>query len=304
MARDIDFLEPEHFEFLKTVSIFNELTDEELKHVAGYLYIKQIGENETVFARLSTEQVLYVVRFGKLKLELPGQDDKIYEKGDVFGEITVLNHHFRSGTIKAVDPSLLFCLSGRDLFNEKKLPPKIALKIVVEVAKIITRYLTTVENTSTHTLIENGENDYVEFKSTLRYNLYTKKFDKEMEHAALKTIAAFMNSSGGTLIIGVDDDKNILGLKNDKFKDDDKTLLHLTKLIQERIGMQHTSFVRAVIEGTDGSKILRVDVKPSNVPAYLTHNNEEIFYVRTGPATAQMKVSEIYSYIKSRFYNH
>ncbi len=296
-------MEPEHFEFLKSVSIFKRLTDAEIEQVVKYLYIKQIAENETVFARLSTDQVLYIVRFGKLRLELPGQDDMIYEKTDVFGEIAVLNHKFRSGTIKAVDPSLLICFNGKDLFNEKKIPASISLKIIVEVAKIITEYLSTVENTSTHTLIENGENDYVEFKSTLRYNLYTKKFDKEMEHAALKTIAAFMNSSGGTLIIGVDDDKNILGLENDKFKDDDKTLLHLTKLIQERIGMHHTSFVRAVIEGTNGNKIIRVDVKPSEIPAYLTHNNDEIFYVRTGPATAQMKVSEIYSYINSRFYH-
>ncbi len=303
MARDIDFMDPEHFGFLKSVPIFKNLNDAEIEQVAKHLYVKQIDKNETVFARLSTEQVLYVVRFGKLKLELPGQDDMIYEKSDVFGEIAVLNHHFRAGTIKAVEPSLLVCLTGKDLFNEKKIPATVAIKIVVELAKMISEYLSTVENTSTHTLIENGENDYVEFKSTLRYNLFTKKFDKEMEHAALKTIAAFMNSSGGTLIIGVDDDKNILGLENDKFKDDDKTLLHLTKLIQERIGMHHTKFIRAVIEGTDGSKILRVDVKPSDIPAYLTHNNDEIFYVRTGPATAQMKVSEIYSYINSRFYS-
>ncbi len=303
MARDINFTDAEHFEFLKSVSIFKKLTDTELKQVVKYLYVKQIDKNETVFARLSSEQILYIVRYGKLKLEMPGQEDVIYEKGDVFGEISVINHKFRSGTIKAVEPSLLISLAGKDIFNTKKIPAEISLKIIVELAKMITDYLSTAENTSTYALIENGENDYVEFKSTLRYNLYTKKFDKEMEHAALKTIAAFMNSSGGTLLIGVDDDKNILGLKNDKFKDDDKTLLHLTKLIQERIGMQHTSFVRAVIEGTDGSKILRVDVKPSNIPAYLTHNNDEIFYVRTGPATAQMKVSEIYSYINSRFYH-
>lgn len=56
-------------------------------------------------------------------------------------------------------------------------------------------------------LIVGGESDTVEFKSTLRVNLHTKKLDKEMELEALKTVAAFLNSrAGGTLIIGVADD--------------------------------------------------------------------------------------------------
>jgi len=79
-------------------------------------------------------------------------------------------------------------------------------------------------------------------------------------------------------------------------------LLHLSKLIQTRIGMQFTRNIRSTIEEANGAKILRIDVIPSSKPAFLEHNNEEIFYIRTGPATSQMKVSEIYDYIQSRFY--
>jgi len=209
--------EPKHYNFLQSVSIFKNLKKDDLDIVLKYLSPHEVAENNIVFARLDKEQILYIVRYGKLKLELNGRDDTVYDKGDVFGEIAVINKNFRSGTIRAIEPALLFCLNGKDLLDNKKIPPKISLKIFVELAKKVTSYLSTSENTSTFRLIEQGENDNVEFKSTLRYNLFTKKNDKEIEHAVLKSITAFMNSSGGTLIIGVDDKKNSLGLNNDNF---------------------------------------------------------------------------------------
>lgn len=297
----MNLLDQKHLEFIKTVPIFKGLDEKELNIVIQCLIPKEVEKNEMVFARLEKEKVLYIVRYGKLKLEMIGHDDKYFKKGDVFGEIAVINNNYRSGTINAVEPSLLISLNGNDLLNEEKIPAKTAIKIFIHLARMISSYLATAQNTSTHSLIEEGESELVEFKSTLRYNLFTKKFDKEIEHAVLKTIAAFLNTSGGTLICGVDDKKLILGLKEDNFKDDDHMMLHLAKLIQERIGMQHTRFIKSNVESSDGKKVLRVDVKPASSPAYLVHNNDEVFYVRTGPATSQMKVSEIYDYIQTRF---
>jgi len=297
----MDLFEPKYFNFLKKVSIFNKLSDDELQIVTKCLSPKEVLEQELVFARLEREQVLYIVLQGKLSLELIGNQDKYFQPGDVFGEIAVINNNYRSGTIKALEPSLLLCFKGTDLLDENKIPPKTAIKIIIELSKMISSYLATAQNTSTYHLIDQGENEFVEFKSTLRFNLFTKKFDKEIEHACLKTIAAFLNSSGGTLIVGVDDKKQILGIENDQFKDEDHMLLHLTKLIQERIGMSHTRFVITSIEEPNGSKILRIDVKPADIPAYLVHNNEENLFVRTGPATAKMKVSEIFDYLNTRF---
>jgi CRP-like cAMP-binding protein len=254
-----------------------------------------------VFARLEKEQILYIVRYGSLKLEMVGHEDKFYQKGDVFGEIAVINNRHRTGTIKAEEPSLLFCLNGTDLLNEDKIPSSVAIKIIIHLSRMISSYLTTAQNTSSQSLIEEGENDFVEFKSTLRYNLFTKKFDKEIEHAALKTIAAFLNTAGGTLIIGVDDKKNIRGVKEDDFKDNDHMMLHLSKLIQERIGVEYARYIISSVEESNGNKILRIDVRPADLPAYVTHKNDEYFFVRSGPSTSQMKVSEIYDYINTRF---
>jgi CRP-like cAMP-binding protein len=293
--------EKKHLDFLKKVNIFQNLSGDEIEDIAAHLFIKEIKAGDYVFSRFENEQILYIVRYGKLILETAPDAKNILNKGDVFGEIAVINNHYRTGTIKADEPALLFCLEGRVLLED--IPPEIAMKVVIEMAKLISSYLSTAQNTSTARLIEGGENESVEFKSTLRYNIHTGKFDKEIEHAALKTIAAFLNSSGGTLLIGVDDKKHLLGLKNDSFRDDDHMLLHLTRLIQERISVKQTQFVRAQVENKDNLEILRIDVKASTSPAYLDHNGEEELYVRTGPATTPMKVSEIYPYLKSRFYH-
>ncbi len=64
-------------------------------------------------------------------------------------------------------------------------------------------------------LIQKGESPLLEFKSTLRVDIKTGKAEKFIEHSVIKTLAAFLNSAGGTLLIGVEDNKNILGLELD-----------------------------------------------------------------------------------------
>ena len=58
-------------------------------------------------------------------------------------------------------------------------------------------------------LIKEGENGGVEFKTTMRYDMRENKVNKKLEEVILKTIAAFSNAEGGTLVMGVDDDQNI-----------------------------------------------------------------------------------------------
>ena len=117
----MNLLDKKHVDFLKTVFIFKDLDENELGTVIKCLTPKEVDKNEMVFARLEKEQVLYIVRYGKLKLEMIGHDDKFFEKGDVFGEIAVINNKHRTGTIKASEPSLLFCLNGKDLLDENKI---------------------------------------------------------------------------------------------------------------------------------------------------------------------------------------
>jgi len=160
-----------------------------------------------------------------------------------------------------------------------------------------------VDKKSVQEIIGEGESNTVEFKSTLRWNIYAERNDDEIQHSVLKTIAAFLNTDGGTLLIGVKDDGEIFGLEQDGFKDEDQIALHLTNLIRDRIGVQHMRFVNFEFETINSKKVLRVDCNKNVVPAYLQNNNQEHFYIRSGPSTSELPTSEIHSYINDRFYN-
>jgi len=64
-------------------------------------------------------------------------------------------------------------------------------------------------------IIDKGENDLIEFKSSLRWDYRQDKVNKALETVIVKTISAFLNTEGGMLFIGIDDDGNTLGLEND-----------------------------------------------------------------------------------------
>ena len=185
-------------------------------------------EGEVIFDLGKSPRFLYYIVKGQLLLKLTNNKYKTLLPKQLFGEIGLLNTNFRLGTVTALEETKVIRICGTRLFKEEFIAPRTALKIVRILSKRITNYLRSKEQISTKELIEQGENDQVEFKSTLRWNLYTQAKDKAMEKAILKTIAAFMNSSGGTLLVGVADDGSLLGLKQDNFANHDKLLLYLS----------------------------------------------------------------------------
>ena len=67
-------------------------------------------------------------------------------------------------------------------------------------------------------LIEEGESETIEFKSTFKYDIEENRHNNDLTHLISKTVCAFLNSRGGTLFIGVEDNKNIIGLYYDLTK--------------------------------------------------------------------------------------
>jgi len=281
--------------------IFKGLSDEERLEIARFLEIRKYKEGEVVFAENDPGKRLFIVGSGMLNLVISGQEQQQFHAGDLFGELAVINESIRTGTVKALKPSVLYCLKSDDLLNPQHISPLTAIKIYVCLAKKVTSYLKQAGNTATSQLLCDGEGEHLEFKSTLRINMHTGKKDARMEHAVLKTIAAFLNSEGGVLLIGVNDDGEVLGLDTDGFPNDDKALLHLSMLVNDKIGQHHMRNIDCVAEVLKGKKLIRVDVRAASTPAYLRDNGEESFYIRTGPSTSSLRVSEVYDFIRTRF---
>jgi Putative DNA-binding domain len=118
-------------------------------------------------------------------------------------------------------------------------------------------------------LVEQGENTTIEFKSTLRVNLHTGQNDAKIERAILKTIAAFLNMSGGTLVIGVTDDGDPIGIEADKFANEDKMYLHLVNLIKDRMGPSSMMYIHPHFDDYQNARVMVVDCTAGKSPVFV-----------------------------------
>ena len=149
-------------------------------------------------------------------------------------------------------------------------------------------------------LIRDGESERLEFKSTLRTNLETGETDKRMEKAVLKTIVAFLNTDGGNLLIGVDDDGEVIGADLHSFENKDRMGLHLTNLISSKIGNSFLPYISFNLVDFDDKIVIRVKCDPCPLPVFYKDGKTEIFFVRSGPRTEELTGTTLLGYVKNR----
>lgn len=167
------------------------------------------------------------------------------------------------------------------------------------------------EKVSLEDMIAEGENEEVEFKRTLRWDIKLGNVNKELEGVIMKTIAAFANAQGGTLLIGVADNGEIAGLDNDYKSlnggNRDKFELHLKTLIINTFGEAFAATkLKLAFPEVDEKEICRVEILPANKPVYIKLADkggaaQDRFYVRNGNSSREMTGDQAITYIKERF---
>jgi ATP-dependent DNA helicase RecG len=133
------------------------------------------------------------------------------------------------------------------------------------------------------TRIEAGENLTTEFK-------------REYTEDIKKTVIAFANTVGGTLYIGVNDDKTIAGVD-----DPDGTLLQVSSAVRSGIKPDLTLFVNYKTENIRKTSVVVVTVqKGTACPYYLAGKGPrpEGVYVRQGPSSVPASDTAIRTMIK------
>lgn len=168
------------------------------------------------------------------------------------------------------------------------------------------------QRATTAELVRAGESDQVEFKSTARVNLHTGAKDDKIEQVVAKTLAAFLNADGGTLIIGVDDAGTPLGLDGDlatmKAPDHDRFQLWLRDLLTTTLGPNGAALVTVEFERLpDGEgvahDVCRVTAAASPRPVFLRPNKNAApeLWVRTGNSSRQLAVDAASEYVMHRW---
>ena len=151
-------------------------------------------------------------------------------------------------------------------------------------------------------LIISGENETLEIKSTLRFDIKENIVNNKLEYVIAKTISAFLNTEGGTLIIGVDDDGNTLGLEKDlqtlSKQNIDGFELHLRQVIKKYLGDYFEKYIKVTFPKVDDKEICLIQISKSGKPVFVTFEGNESFFVRNGNSSIPKNRQEQSEYEK------
>jgi hypothetical protein len=163
--------------------------------------------------------------------------------------------------------------------------------------------LESVETIPIADLIENGESDAVEFKSSLAWDYKRQQPSKELKIVLARTVSSFMNSNGGMLLVGVGDDGTVLGLEKDLklYNSHDEFERTFTNAVNTYLGKLYGAYVNMKFHEIGDKEIAVVIVKKSPHPVYVTCDGKEAFCIRSGNACQQLELSEANLYIKDHW---
>lgn len=159
--------------------------------------------------------------------------------------------------------------------------------------------------------ITKDESQTIEFKSSLRWDHRLGRANKDLESAVVKTVAAFLNTDGGVLMIGVSDDKIAVGLDADYRTLGDKPnkdgfLLTLQQVLSNAVGTDNVArYLRIEFCTVSGVEICVTYVKPARSEVFAeertTSGPQTTFYIRVLNATKSLNPKETLAYIREHW---
>jgi hypothetical protein len=155
-------------------------------------------------------------------------------------------------------------------------------------------------------LIARGESLGVEYKASLRWDYRESNVNKALTKVVAKTLAAFMNSQGGTLLIGVADDGEVVGLDKDFESlgakgNRDGFELTFRNAIGAYLGEDKNPVIDLTFSDIDGKTIAVAGCQRHSEPVFVEDGNSSEFYVRAGNTSRLLNVKEASDYIKTRW---
>jgi hypothetical protein len=151
-------------------------------------------------------------------------------------------------------------------------------------------------------LLRQGESKTVEFKQTLSLDIADNTKKRFLEDMVIKTVGAFLNSDGGDLLVGVNDEGQVIGIGLEIEKlhkgSKDNFLKHFKNCLKTRIGEQSYPRVRYDIIDVAEKSVFRVTCQPSDIAVFV---DGDAFYVRTNPATDKIVGQVFLDYVEQRF---
>jgi Putative DNA-binding domain len=188
-----------------------------------------------------------------------------------------------------------------DLLSLHDLPPR------AWVNRLLQECASASQEADLEALISNRESASLEFKQTLQWDVKLHRPNRELLKACVKTVCAFLNGAGGTLLIGVADWGEPTGLEDDlqgfaNRPTVDGLELRFRDALVAGLDPEVSHLVTLSFPFVRGVQICWVDVKPAPVPIFLVGKGvPPEFYVRKGNTSRQLDVKRAHEYIREHW---
>ena len=150
------------------------------------------------------------------------------------------------------------------------------------------------------------EDQTTEYKETFRWDTKSQNKNKKLKEEISKAVCAFLNSRGGKLFIGVNDDREVKGIESDlmlygnenREKNKDLLTQDVRKTLISQIDTSTIHLSDTFYHILDNNEIMEIRVAASTKPAFLFN---EDFIVRNGNASIKLEGKQFYDYLIDHF---
>ncbi|MCS6948446.1 MAG: putative DNA binding domain-containing protein, partial [Steroidobacteraceae bacterium] len=156
-------------------------------------------------------------------------------------------------------------------------------------------------------LIKRAPSRTLAFAAGLRQSAHEDRQDDEAVSCdVLATIAAFLNTEGGDLLIGVADDGSVVGIDRDWRGSEDEFTQNLARVVREGLGDIAAKCINAKNQVVQGRTVCVLSCQRSPEPVFLKGTerqsvSEGEFFIRRGSDTVKLPPSRAAEYVRTRF---
>lgn len=140
-------------QLLSNISLFENLQTEELEHLSTLLRSRRYSKGEVIFHQGDVGTALYILRKGQVNIRLSSDDGKevilaLLDRGDVFGELALLDDEPRSTDAVAREEADLLSLQREDFRKFLDARPQVAMRLLSALSRLVRRVTQLVHDTT------------------------------------------------------------------------------------------------------------------------------------------------------------
>lgn len=247
-------------------------SDDEIDGISKIVDHKDYSLDEVIFNADTSDSRFFVVSSGGFSLTLSNGAKRTYRPGEMFGEQAAFSSGKRLGTVVCTKPGRLFTIRSEYVMADGVLLESVRVKLLALVIRQLTNYLQEYQMDQIEPMIRLGESETMEFK---------KSTSLELKRAGVRSLGAFMNAKGGSVLFGIHDDGEVLGISETGNVTYDKFVRDMMGLIRSRLGTSALYKVGFDRELVKGKAVYRMFCPASLEPILHTSKAQgETYYVR------------------------